>query len=90
MVTPLYRGPDPCDLRHVALGDLVALYHRPSGATHLLASPAPEILTALAGCWCDEDGLAAALSADFELDADEGALVARLDELVVAGLVERR
>lgn len=69
---------------------LSLVYHRASGITHVLASPAPEILAALAAPLSLDD-LLARLGADFDLiDGGREALVARLDELVAAGLVERR
>ena len=72
------------------LGELTALYHRPSGTTHLLAPPAPEILAALAGRAMTLDALLAVLARDYDLaDPDAAALAARVEELVAAGLVER-
>lgn len=71
----------------VALDDMVAVYHRRSGATHLLASPAPELLDALADGPADAATLIARLSRHFDLlDADPAAIQARMDELVAAGL----
>ncbi|MBA4773554.1 MAG: HPr-rel-A system PqqD family peptide chaperone [Sphingomonas sp.] len=74
-------------LRVVAFDDLTLIYHRASGITHVLASPAPELLAALAEPLTLPE-LRARLAAEFELaDAADGALQARLDELVAAGLV---
>ena len=76
-------------LRIARLDDFTILYHRPSGITHLLAPPAPEILAALGEAGMTLPALRARLAAAFELGEDgEGALAARLDELVAAGLVE--
>lgn len=73
-----------------ALGELTALYHRPSGTTHLLAPPAPEILRLLAATPMSEASLLAALQRDYDLaDPDPAALSARVEELVAAGLVVR-
>ena len=70
------------------LDELSAAYHRPSGVTHLLASPAPEILAALADGPLDTDALLARLADAYDLpDADPAALAARLGELAEAGLV---
>ena len=44
-----WRAADPATLRRVMLGDLTAIYHRPSGQTHVVAEPAPQILQALTG-----------------------------------------
>jgi PqqD family protein of HPr-rel-A system len=86
-----FCGPAGGALLTTPLDLLTAVYHRPSGITHLLAAPAPEILDALGGEWLDLDTLLARLAARFELaDADAPALAARLDELVAAGLVEAR
>jgi PqqD family protein of HPr-rel-A system len=84
----LYRAP-PADAVLVApLDAFTAVFHRPSGITHLLTEPAPQILLALGDRGLDRDGLLQRLSRDYELvDADRAALVARLDELVVSGLV---
>jgi PqqD family protein of HPr-rel-A system len=72
------------------LDALTAVYHRPSGITHLLASPAPELLEVLAEP-ADADTLLARLADRFDVpDADRASLLARLEELVAAGLVERR
>ncbi|MFG6282122.1 HPr-rel-A system PqqD family peptide chaperone [Sphingomonas sp. S6] len=84
-----YRAAAPDTLLSRELDMLVAVFHRSSGITHLLASPAPEILQALAAEPLDRDGLLAKLGEAFELgDGGADALAARLDELVAAGLVE--
>ena len=83
---------EPADaLAWRALGELTALYHRPSGTTHVLAPPAPEILRALGHAPMTEAALLAMLVRDYDLaDPDPAALAARVDELVGAGLVVRR
>ena len=87
----LYRAASPDSLIVVPVDLLTAIYHRASGQTHLMASPAPEILEALAEAPLDAAALLAKLREDYDLvDADPAALTARLDELVEAGLVERR
>lgn len=83
-----FRAPPADAIRTHPLDDLTALYHRASGATHVLAPPAPQILAALAPAPLTLDALLAALATAFELgDADRDALAARVDELVAAGLV---
>lgn len=72
------------------LEDMVLLYHRPSGQTHMVISPVPEILAAL------DDGVAltaaevhAALAQHYDLGAPEQAVAeieAHLDELTALGL----
>lgn len=85
---PVYRAASPDVLRIVPLDTFTAIYHRASGITHLVAPPAPEILTALAPAGLTLAGLIARLAQDYDLlDADEAALAARLDELVAVGLV---
>lgn len=84
-----FRAPPVEALLIAELDAFTAIFHRPSGITHLLASPAPEILAALAGDALEIDALMQRLSARFDIaDATREALAARLDELVVAGLVE--
>jgi len=85
MAETRYRAPARDGLRIAALDDLIAVYHRASGITHLVVAPVPELLEAMAGEWRSLESLAEA----FGLAAGErGALIERLDELVAAGLVE--
>jgi PqqD family protein of HPr-rel-A system len=86
---PRYVADTPDTVRVVELDGLTALYHRPSGLTHILAPPAPQILSALAGKPGDAAEIVARIAADFELEAEdaEGAIGARLAELEAAGLV---
>ena len=83
-----FRAPPPDALIAVPLDEFIAVFHRPSGITHLLTTPAPEILAALADRGSTIDDLLAVLARDYALvDADPEALAARVDELVAAGLV---
>jgi PqqD family protein of HPr-rel-A system len=85
-----YRAPGAGELRFARLDELTAVFHRASGQTHLVAAPVPELLAALADRELTADELLAGLLAEYDLaDADREALVARLDELVEIGLVER-
>jgi PqqD family protein of HPr-rel-A system len=85
-----YAADPPAARLTVALDALVAIYHRPSGTTHLLASPAPELLDALGEGAADAPELLARLSREFELpDAAAEAIEARMEELVAAGLAWR-
>lgn len=88
MAGPRYRADPPEMLRRVELDGLTALFHVPSGMTHIVAPPAPQILDALAQGPCDADELLARISREFEIDAPDG-LAPRLDELEAAGLVSR-
>ena len=70
------------------LDDFTLFYHRPAGATHLLSEPAPEIIAALQAGPADADTLLTRLAAQFDLSDDaRTGILARLDELVAAGLV---
>ncbi|GGO96700.1 HPr-rel-A system PqqD family peptide chaperone [Stakelama pacifica] len=74
----------------VDLGELIALYHRPSARTHLVGSPVPEILDALGEEAMDTQQLLDALQRRYALDdADPQALAARLAELESVGLIRR-
>jgi len=81
---------DPEDrVRRVEFDGLTALFHIPSGMTHIVAPPAPQILDALAGSPADADELSRRLSVDFDLEGGSEALAARLTELEAAGLVRK-
>lgn len=78
-------------LKSVALDGLNAVYHRASGATHVVAEPVPQILEALGDDTLTLAELLTRLGAAYDLaNADEAALSARLDELVTLGLVIQR
>jgi PqqD family protein of HPr-rel-A system len=91
MAGPLYIADNESAVLTVALDGLSVLFHEPSGMTHIVAPPAPEILAALQAGPADAPELLRRLRAlyDFEGDEAEGALHARLDELEAAGLVRR-
>ncbi len=71
----------------VELDGLSALFHAPSGITHIVAPPAPEILAALREGPADAAELLRRLRRHYEIEGD--ALEARLEELAQAGLVRR-
>lgn len=87
-------------LKRVRLGGLEAIYHVPSGITHLLAEPVPELLDMLgaqgAGRFVTTAQLVAQISARFDLVGDdpredpERVLGERLSELAALGLVRVR
>ena len=91
MAGPIYMGDDPGDLRAVPLDGLVALFHAPSGMTHIVAPPAPQILEALREGPGDARAILRRIAALYEVeDCDTaGAIEARLAELEAAGLVRR-
>jgi len=70
---------------------MTLVFHRPSGTTHFLDSPAPEMLDLLAAAPMDAARLTSALCARLGLDEDSEArtvVEARLAQLVDAGLVQ--
>jgi len=82
-----YRAPEAAALISTDLAPFTALFDRRSGITHILASPAPEILAALTEPMTI-DMLLAVLAREYDLaDPDPAALAVRLDELVASGLV---
>lgn len=88
---PVYVADPPGSRTTVALENLFAVFHERSGMTHILASPAPEILGALAAGPADADTLLARLRESHDLpdeDVREG-IAARLAELEASGLVWR-
>jgi len=91
MAGPRFVADPPEAVRTVAIETLTALYHRPSGTTHILAPPAPQILEALAGRPGDADALLRRMEERFDLASDDApnAVAARLAELEAAGLVRR-
>ena len=89
MAGPRYIAEPEALIRKVELDGLVALFHRPSGMTHIVAPPAPQILDALANGPADAKELSDRLSIDFEIEGGEDAMAARLEELEAVGLVRR-
>ena len=85
-----YRADPPAMRLAVAAETMTLLHHRPSGITHVVASPVPEILAALADGPADAREIVARLAEAHEIDIDgnaEAAVAARLDELAAAGLI---
>jgi PqqD family protein of HPr-rel-A system len=91
MAASLYTADPPERVRRVELEGLTLLYHRPSGLTHFLAPPAPQILDALARGPASAAEIVERMGTDFEIEAEdaEAAITARLSELEAAGLVWR-
>lgn len=86
----IYAADPPAARQMVELDTLVAIFHLPSGTTHLLAAPAPELLEALADGPADAAAVLARLSERYDLvGSDTDAIEARMGELVAAGLVWR-
>ncbi len=88
MAGPTYIADDRSARLAVQLDGLTLVYHEPSGATHIVAPPAPEILEALGEGPADAGELLRRLRRKYDFDGDE-AIHVRLRELEEAGLVRR-
>lgn len=84
---------DPPEARLSAeLDGFTLVFHRPSGMTHMLAAPAPELLDALAEGPAGADELVELFAAGDTIEDRAEArsvIAARLAELEAAGLVAR-
>lgn len=90
MAGPTYTADGPGAIRAVALDGLVALFHLPSGMTHIVAPPAPQILEALEQGPADARTLLVRIATVYEIEEGGAeAIEARLAELEEAGLVRR-
>lgn len=90
MTKPIYRTDFPQHCRTHPIDGMTLVFHRPSGATHFLDSPVPEMLALLAAEPCDADRLTAALCQSMGIVEDEEALTVvekRLSDLIGIGLV---
>lgn len=89
---PRYRAISATDLIVRPLADIALVYHRPSGQTHMVASPVPEILAALEAGPCDSIAVHAHLATQYDLGdpADaRAAIETHLTEMAALGLVRR-
>lgn len=70
------------------LDGLTLIYHRPSGITHIVATPVPEILAALGPEPCTARTVLERLAEEFDLDGADAldGLIGHLDELCALGL----
>ena len=82
--------PEEC-IESISLDGLSVLYHAPSGMTHIVAPPAPQILEALQPGPADSGEILARMRAWYDLEGDEDVerVEARLEELEAAGLIRR-
>ena len=87
----IYIADDAGAVRSVALDGLVALFHAPSGMTHIVAPPAPQILEALGQGPGDARAILSRIAGLYEIEDEAGtdAIEARLGELEAVGLVRR-
>ncbi|MBD3759691.1 HPr-rel-A system PqqD family peptide chaperone [Rhizorhabdus sp.] len=91
MTAPIYRTDYPGSCRAHAIDGMTLVFHRPSGATHFLDSPVPEMLDLLAAAPDDSAGLARRLCASLDVPDDDEAhavVATRLAELIAIGLVQ--
>jgi PqqD family protein of HPr-rel-A system len=91
MAGPRYIADPEEAVRSVELDGLSVLFHEPSGMTHIVAAPAPQILDMLRAGPADAAELLRRLQAHYDFEGDEAAeaIHARLEELEAAGLVRR-
>ena len=68
MAGSVYIADDPGAVRTVPLDGLVALFHAPSGITHIVAPPAPQILEALREGPGDARAILARIAARYEIE----------------------
>ncbi len=89
----LYYQADPTDAYRVEpLDSMVLIYHRPSGITHMVTEPVPEILAAMGIKAVSATEIAEQLKAVFDLgDAAQAelAIAARLAEMAEQGLIAK-
>jgi PqqD family protein of HPr-rel-A system len=87
-----YRADSTDGLVVTVLDSLTAIYHRPSGITHLIGEPIPQILEALGPEALSVAELLAKLGALHPVSAEGAAvsvLQSHLDTLISIGLVQR-
>jgi len=92
VLSPLFTTdfPQLCLTREI--DGLLLVFHRPSGTTHFLERPAPEMLELISGRPMTAEALTDALCERFGFGADAEArtvIAVRLAELVAVGLVRR-
>jgi PqqD family protein of HPr-rel-A system len=91
IMASIFHAPNPADLAPpVELEGFTLFYHRPSGQTHMLTEPAPEILAALAEASATPPEMLARLARDHGLDVEgdaEAVVAERMAELAALGLI---
>lgn len=84
---PLYYRDSPDGVVERDLDGLRLVFHRPSGITHIIASPLPEIFSLLSEEARSVEGLWRQLSEYYDLEGESAGLVQHLDALAALGLV---
>lgn len=98
--SPLYVLDPPNLWRRETLDEMQVLYHRPSGQTHVLIEPVPQIIDCLENAPQTAEQVMAALTLHYQLEPEEddpqtieesdlARLTARLEEMVMLGFVLR-
>jgi PqqD family protein of HPr-rel-A system len=92
VTAPRYVVPTPDEVRIETLDDLTLIYHRPSGQTHMVTSPVPEILALFAqGADLDPQAVLDGLARHYDLEAEGATLTEgiadQLAELSSLGLL---
>lgn len=91
MTAPIYRTDFPGQCRTHLIDGMTLIFHRPSGATHFLDSPVPEMLALLGAAPAAAAELAEKLCDQLGIAFDDEAVAVvetRLGELVASGLVQ--
>ncbi|KKC27361.1 HPr-rel-A system PqqD family peptide chaperone [Sphingomonas sp. SRS2] len=91
MSSQIYRTDFPNQCRTHAIDGMTLIFHRPSGMTHFLDSPVPEMLALLGETPMSAAELSVSLCTRLEMPHDAEALAvveARLAELIATGLVQ--
>ena len=90
-MSPVYYSQNPADLAPpVELDGFTLIFHRPSGQTHMLTEPAPEILAALAEGPATPSEMLTRLARDHGLETEDDAepvIAERMAELAALGLI---
>jgi PqqD family protein of HPr-rel-A system len=87
MAADRFAAPSSKTLIVTPLEGLTALYHSPSGQTHVVAEPVPEILAALAGTPLSLDDLMNAMGLGADDEDVRAGLSGHLAALIDSGLV---
>ncbi len=87
MAAHRFAAPSSETLRVTPLEGLTAFYHRPSGQTHVVAEPVPEIMAALAGTALSLDELLSAMDLGTDDEEVRVGLSGHLAALIDSGLV---
>lgn len=90
--SPRYKSEAADQLLVEPLDAMTLIYQRRSGVTHIVAEPVPEILAVMGNDLLNAEDVATRLANNFDIGTSDAVAIvlARLEELAVLGLVERR